>query len=198
MDTVKLNDAGQVVLPKGSLPPGFVDWLNRTLLTFDATTGSPSFRNFSGGGILARSGAAVSGAADTNENILATITIPAGLLGANGMIRVKTMWSFTNSANTKAMRVRFGGISGTAFMAATGFTTQVGLQSETIIMNRGATNSQVGGTPTITTDAGTLFVTTKATATADTTAATTVVITGQKATGAETLTLEAWVCEVFP
>jgi hypothetical protein len=63
--------------------------------------------------ILGASAVAVSGAADTNENILATITIPAGAMGLNGILRVYADYTVTNNANAKTLRVRLSGIGGT-------------------------------------------------------------------------------------
>lgn len=146
--------------------------------------------------VIARSAVQVATPADTSEDILATITTPAGALGPNGYIVVEGMAAFNNNANAKAIRVRFGGIGGTAYLAATGFTTQLGIQWRTIIQNRNAANSQVGGSPYIVADSGTLFTTAKQTGAVDTTAATTLVITGQKAVAGDTLTLERYQVEL--
>ena len=43
--------------------------------------------------ILAQSAVAVSKTGDTNEATLASITIPAGAMGANGSLRLTTVWS---------------------------------------------------------------------------------------------------------
>lgn len=190
MDTVKLNDAGQVVLPKGSLPPGFVDWLNRTLLTFDSL-GNPAIRNYSLGGVLARSAVAASGAADTNENTLATITIPANMMGASGIVKVTTWWAYTNSANNKTLRIKYNGTAAASLVA----TTTVQAEVTAYIVNRGATNSQFVRGESKTAAA---IATTAGTDAEDTTADSTILITGQKASGGETLTLEGYVVEVIP
>lgn len=146
--------------------------------------------------ILGASAVAVSGPADTNENILATITIQAGAMGLNGILRVTTCFSFTNSANTKAGRIRLGGIGGTAFLSQTGWTTQLGLEHITTIYNRGATNSQVGGGIGVA-DSGPVAGQTRVTGTIDTSAATTLVITGQKGLAGDTLTLESYLVELI-
>lgn len=190
MDTVKLNDAGQVVLPKGSLPPGFVDWLNRTLLTFDSL-GNPTIRNYSLGGVLARSAVAVSGAADTNENTLATITVPANMMGASGVVMVKTWWAYTNSVNNKTLRIKFNGTAAASLVA----TTTAHAEVSAYIANRGATNSQFVRGESKTAAA---IATTVGTDAEDTTASVTILITGEKASGGETLTLEGYIVEVIP
>lgn len=142
--------------------------------------------------LLAQSGAAVNTPADTTEDILATITIAAGILGTAGMLLVETVWTLTNSGNAKGMRIRLGGIGGTAYMAAVGFTNQLTLMTRTLIWNRAAANSQVGCSPYMSTGAGTFFDTAPTTSAIDTSASTTLVITGQKATSGETLTLESY------
>lgn len=139
---------------------------------------------------LGQSLAAVTAPADTLENVLATVTIPAGAMGLNGLLRINTGWSFTNNANSKNLRIRFNGVGGTAYMSAVGFTTQLSIQADTTIGNRNSASSQVGGTGRIGTGAGTFFVTAPTTSAADTTAATTVVFTAEKAVAGDTVTLE--------
>lgn len=144
--------------------------------------------------ILAQSWVAVPAPADTSENILATITIPAGALGPNGSMEVYALFSYTNGADDKIPRMRLGGISGTILHTRTQTTTDA---LETIVRfgNRNAQNSQVarnsGWAPyTSATNAPT-------TAAIDTSAQTTLVITGQKETGANTLTLEGYRALLF-
>lgn len=140
---------------------------------------------------LASSAVAVSCPADTSEDTLATITVPA--MSINGILRIFTLWSMTGSTNNKIPRVKLGG---TAFFASTVATgTVVGLMDERWIMNRGATNSQVGF------QSGTLGQATSAAANTtgaiDTSVPTTLLITGQKASAGETLTLDAYLVELI-
>lgn len=145
--------------------------------------------------VLAASNAAVSAAADTNENTLATITVPAGAMGLNGIIRVFTLWTYTNSVNNKTLKVRFGGIGGTTYLSVVP-TTTAAFSTLTVIGNRGSASSQVGVADaaanvfSATTDAVT-------TSSVDTSASTTIVITGQKALAGETITLEQYVAELI-
>lgn len=147
------------------------------------------------GRILAASAVPVSGAGDTNENALATITVPAGAMGLNGRLRISTWWTVTGSGNNKTMRHRFSAIGGTAYGAFVQ-TTNTNFKWITEIANRGAANSQFGddgnggGGWTPSTSA---FVTSSV----DTSAATTLVITGQKASAGETLTLESYLVELI-
>lgn len=45
----------------------------------------------------------------TNETTLASVTIPGGLMGSDGSIRVYALYSFTGVAGTKAIRAKLGG-----------------------------------------------------------------------------------------
>lgn len=139
--------------------------------------------------LLAASAVAVSHTGDTNETALATIAIPAGAMGLSGGLHIYTTWSMTNSGNNKNPRVRLGGIAGTAFLGAT-FTTSATLHDFRRIRNRGAANSQVGGTGATT---GVPIGATSVaviTGTIDTSQAQDLVLSGQLALGTETLTLE--------
>ena len=144
--------------------------------------------------VLARSAVAVSHTGTTDETALATITVPANTLGANGRLRVTATWSYTNSANNKVPRIRFSTISGTAYFASTQTTTAV-MRAQVEIANRNATNSQVGG---VSAGQGGWGNTGNAliTSAVDTTAETTVVISGSLATSSETITLESYLVEV--
>lgn len=142
--------------------------------------------------ILGQSGAAVSGAADTAENTLATVSVPAGSMGVNGVVRVTSLWSYTNSANNKTLRVDFGGFD----FLSNAATTTVGTQTLTLIRNRNATNSQVGFTNATFGAIGTTTGT-ATTCAVDTTAAVSLTLTGQKASAGETLTLESYTVELL-
>lgn len=131
----------------------------------------------------------------TAEEALATVAIPAGAMGPNGILKVTALWSFTNSANDKTLRVRLGGILGSVFMARV-LTTNLSEQTVTMIRNRNAQNSQVG----FQTAAGTFFGPSSnnvVTAAVDTSAAVDLVISGQLETAAERVTLEAYQVEVL-
>lgn len=150
--------------------------------------------------ILARSAVAVSCPADTTEDVLATIAIPAGAMGINGAIRGKLLFAVTNSANAKAVRIRFGGSAGTNYYSSNNSLTTVtgAWYADFWIANRGAANSQVGGVhPALALGIGTVAAD-KVTSAVDTTAATSLVISGQKVSAGDTLTLESYLVELFP
>ena len=47
----------------------------------------------------------------TNETTLASITVPGGLMGADGSIRIYALFSFAGTAGTKTIRAKLGGQS---------------------------------------------------------------------------------------
>ena len=147
--------------------------------------------------ILSASASAVSGSADTNENILATINLAAGIMGPNGIVRISHRWTVTASANAKTARIRFGGIGGTSYQATAFGASDVTLNYLTIIQNRNSQSSQIG---TVGGQGGGgygLSTGAFATGAIDTSAATTIVITGQKASAGETMTLESYIAELI-
>ncbi len=149
---------------------------------------------------LRSSGVAVSHTGNTNETVLATVTLPAGIIGPSGLVRVRTLWTVTNSANNKTRRIRFGALgAGTGGTVLLGVATASTLTIEhfTQFQNRGANNSQVGMATGAGTGGFTESTSAIATAAIDTTAATDIVITGQLALGTETITLESYSVEVL-
>ncbi len=89
--------------------------------------------------VLAQSGVAASWTGTTDEVALATVNVPGGLLGLNSAIRVKVVFTTTNSANNKTLRVRYGGI----LMGGQTVTTVASSNFEWVIRARGVRNSQV-------------------------------------------------------
>lgn len=128
---------------------------------------------------------------DTTEDVLATITVQANAMGANGAISIFNSWSYTNSANAKTMRIRFSGAGGTQVLAF-GATTTTMYSDIHVIANQNATNVQAfhdrGSASGLSTTTGTNNA-----ASIDTTAATTIVISGQKALNSETMTLLTYI-----
>jgi hypothetical protein len=149
------------------------------------TTGLPT--------LLAQSWVAVATPADTTEDTLATITVPAGLIGANGAIRIKGRFSFTNNANNKTVRIRYSGGAGTLILNKT-YTTQLLVSFDLIMSNSNSPSSQVV-TATGFDGGGGVFVFTT-TAAIDTTASTSLVFTGTKASAGDSLTLDGYTIEV--
>lgn len=143
-------------------------------------------------GLLAQSAVASPMTGTTNETTLTTIAVPAGAMGVNGGVRISGLFSYTNSANGKALRVRFGG---TAYYGPTVTTTNsAAFLFE--IWNRGTANSQIGPAVTNTVPLGAAAVA-PTTSTVDTSATFNITITGQLANSGETITLEAYTVEVL-
>lgn len=142
--------------------------------------------------VLAQSAVAVPHTGDTVETTLATITIPAGAMGANGRVIIHSMWSCTNpsGANTKTMRVKFGGTS----IATTTSTAAVQQPMMTTVANRGSASSQVG-TPSTGFASSSSAIPTPA---IDTTAAVDITFTGICANAADTVTLESYQVILYP
>lgn len=142
--------------------------------------------------ILAQSGVASSVTGTTTETTLATITIPGGMMGQNGMLRLTTLWTLTNNANSKTLRGKLGG--GTFFAPVnTGNGSYNGIAT---LRNRSSA-SQVflsAGNPTIAGGAGGPAVTLAI----DTTVDQPLLITAQLASATDTATLEGYTVEVLP
>lgn len=144
--------------------------------------------------ILAKSGAAATVSATASEEALATVSIPAGAMAANGMLRVTTLWSCTNSANNKTPRVRLGGLSGTDY-ANLSFNSMTGFRIVTEIINANSAGGQIGHS-NIRSDGGESQQLGLSSA-VDTTAAVDLVISGQKASAGETLALTSYLVELI-
>jgi len=143
--------------------------------------------------VLAQSGVAASYTGGTGFPNLVTATVPGGLMGKNGRVRLSSLWSFTNNANAKAVFVNFGG---TSFYTVSPFTNTASLQLMTVITNRGAQNSQVGA-PTDMTGTG-ADVNAVLTTAIDTSADQTIAFAGHIAVATDTITLESYSIELFP
>lgn len=128
----------------------------------------------------------------TTENTLASVLIPAETLGPLGQILVHTVWSMTNNANLKTMRVKLG----SSVLASITATTSVSAAMISRIANRGGAASQIGmpsGSPGTGASGSAIL-----TSTINTDADATLSITGQLAVGTDTLKLESWYCEIIP
>ena len=93
--------------------------------------------------VVAHSNTTVALTGTLTETILATVTIPGGLMSGNGQLEVKSLWSYTNVATAKEGRIRFGGIGGNQFMSLS-FTSTDTAQGITIVRNNSLTGQQRG------------------------------------------------------
>lgn len=141
------------------------------------------------------SGVAVPLTGSTSETTLATITIPGGAMGLNGVVELVTYWTHTNNANAKTLHVRFGGTGGTLFLNAA-VASQASTRSLTLFSNRNSASSQVGFAAANTIglgNAGGAAVT----ATVDTSADQQLLVRATLANGADTVQLESYFCKVW-
>ena len=134
--------------------------------------------------------APVSLTGSTSVVTLATITIPAGLLGANGKLKIYPLWATTNNANVKTLRALFSGSPCTT-MTSQSVPNNSGLVIIRNINSESVQKCSSGLVAGIGSSSGSI-----AAVTIDTTAATTITITGQLAVGTDTLTLEDLFVEV--
>jgi hypothetical protein len=146
--------------------------------------------------LVAAYGAASSHTGDTNETVLATISLPGGLMGPNGVVRVTSLWSYTNSGNNKTMRTRLGGIAGTSH-ATTVTTATASARVQCQINNRNSQSSQVSAPAGF--GSGVMFGVSGGaltTGTIDTSTSQDIVLTAALANSGETITLESYIVEV--
>lgn len=124
----------------------------------------------------------------TGEIVVATITVGAGAMGANGQLLIESFWNNNTAAGNKIFRVRFSGASGSQHFAQT-VSTAASMIAQTTIANAGVATEQKGSsiyTQATASGAGmTLYG-----GNANTAAATTLVFSLEKATATNHAILE--------
>lgn len=135
---------------------------------------------------LGGSGAASAVTGVTTAATLASIIIPGGSLGPNGVLELTTLWSMTSNANVKTPRVALGGQQ---LQTSTGFASNAQSQLLLRVYAKNSNNQQLahGFTNPYGVAAPSLVSTTL-----DMSVDQPLVITGQLATSTDVLTLEAW------
>jgi hypothetical protein len=128
----------------------------------------------------------------TTEHTFVTVNIPPGLLGLNGIVEVDAVFSYSNNANTKTMKYKFGG--GSFFSTTATATSSAAFIKR--LQNRGVANSQLGEAASSQVQGGT-NANAPYTAAIDTTATVAVAIVGQLAVGTDTMTLERYTVRVI-
>ena len=142
--------------------------------------------------VVRASGVQVTAPADTAENILATILIPAGTMGKNGTLDVQCLFSFTGSTNSKTAAVKFGPtLGGASLMTSVTTATAANLAANfwTMFANRNDYKKQ----SRIVNQGLSVITLAPTEVTVDTTVDNYVYLTGTKATGAESMVLERYV-----
>lgn len=145
--------------------------------------------------VLAQSGVAVPVTGTTAETTLATIAIPAGAMRVNGSLRIRPIFSYTNSTNLKTLRIKLGGTSiwfGDNGSSASNF----GSQPFVDVRNRGVANSQISVAASA---AGVNYQIASAplTTAIDMSVAQNLTITGTLASAGETIRLEGYTVEIM-
>lgn len=182
-----------------ALRPAAADWAGEIIRITDVgvigsywISDGTRWTLLNGSVVLAQSATPVAVPANTDEATLATISIKGGMMGISGALRVLALFSETASANAKTHRVKLGATTFASLVVTAGTVVTAGLWP--CIYNRQAANSQVchpSGAVVGTSAAAVV------TGTIDTSADADLTITGQKASGAETLSLQAYTVELL-
>lgn len=133
--------------------------------------------------VLSSSAAAVSCAATGIDEILASFTIPAGILGPNSILQIEPLWTFASNANNKILKVKIGG--STVYSATC--TTSVKEAPLIVLANRNSLALQIQPYDSTYVTAGSGAPATYA---IDFSVPVTVQIAGQRANAGDALTLE--------
>lgn len=122
----------------------------RAVLELAGVSAAAKYLNM--GYVLYKSNTQIALTGTTSRTLLASATLPANTLGANGTIEVSTLWTHDNSADVKQPEVTFGGTAFSKNNVSTTATSQV----YTAIANRNSTSSQIGNPINFTGIAGTI------------------------------------------
>lgn len=143
---------------------------------------------------LFTTGVVVGNGADTTEDTLDTYTLPAGIFQNVGdRIVINAAGSFAASTDTKVVRIRWGGGSGTVTVTPTGNTTgQVRWWATVTILKTGSNTQSYGSGANVLNSSNS--GTSSGTATATDTNTIGIVLTGQNSTSA---TANSITCQTF-
>lgn len=156
------------------------------------TSNGTRWRPVGGRVVLGVSGTTVSHTGDTAETILGTVTIPADMLGPDGLVIPDAIWACSPaSVFSKSFKTRFGGIGGTAYGSVNAGATTLSCHTAPHIYSAGATNAQVGLPVNLSGGFGN-SASALLTSAVDTTAAVDIVFTGQLADSSESVSLKGY------
>ena len=145
--------------------------------------------------VLFDSAVAVAVTGTLTKTVLATVGVPAGVMGPNSTLRVLPVWSYTNSANNKVFGVEVGtAMPGTTIYMRTRTTTASEMPLIEV-QNRGAKSSQISKYAA-TSSYATAQASPPTTHTIDFNVAQNVFVYGQLANVGETIALEALRVEI--
>jgi hypothetical protein len=201
--TITVSGQSNIVADSASDTLTLAAGANITITTNASTDTITISASGSGGGsssgiaLLAHSGTAANLTGTTSETILATYTMPANKMPANGILRITSFWSCNSSVNTHNAKVRFGGISGTVYSSDTMASRLTG-QGITHIRANNSTSSQKSFSGSLFSNSS--FTTSSnvaITSSVDTTSAVDIVFTGQLANSADNMSLEGYSIELL-
>lgn len=141
--------------------------------------------------VLRQSGVQVPLTGSTSETTLATVTVPGKSMGANGRLRVTLLFEHTNNGNNKTLRLKFGA---TTVVTKT-VTTNVGHRIQIEIINRNSVSAQMTNNASTGGFGDAAFA--HAGSSINTASDVTMLITGQLADGADSMSLESYLVEVM-
>jgi len=130
----------------------------------------------------------------TSAQIGPQITVPGGLLGANGVLRISDQWAVNSTAGTKTLALGFSGTSIKSFT----LTTSNGYRSINTLYNRGVQTAQIGDQFGLTTGGSGVITGTNEYYAVDFSTAKTFQMTGTLATATDFLVMEAFLLEAIP
>jgi len=142
--------------------------------------------------ILKQSSVAVPHTGDTNEFTFATVPVAAGLIGPNDRIEVSALFTYTNSANTKNLKLKFGGLQ----FRNLAVTTSATIELLTFIANRNSLTSQIGPVNGVV-NVGAASASSPITQAVNTAIANDITLTGTLTLGTETVTLESYLVRLI-
>ncbi len=134
----------------------------------------------------------ISNTGSTTENTIYTGTIHANSIGVNGSFHIIGLWSVSNNANAKDIKVKF---NGTTVLDILALTSVAATHSYTILTNRNSLSAQVSGnvsSPAANAGFGTNSGSAVSTYTINTGADITVTVTMTNGNGTDTVSLEAF------
>lgn len=138
----------------------------------------------------------VSNTATTSEEALLTVTIPAGAIGPNGIVRVTVQYDTNSSANSKTFKIYHNSsatIGGTNIWNAS-HTASLGARSSREFVNQNSASSQRYHSAGA--DTGTGAGSGTGTGSIDTANTSYIIVTGKKASAGDTLTLSFAIVEI--
>lgn len=107
---------------------------NGKILGFGSPNGDVYFTR-----VIASGATPVAVTGTTSATQVLALTVPGGVMGPNGSFELSILFSCTNNANTKTIGVQFDGYD----FGSQSIASLNGMQTLTVVRNRGSLNSQV-------------------------------------------------------